>query len=149
MKFKAFRERSLIMGVVLAAQSLQSWTRRNFQDESGLSFLGCLILIALYFEEEKGGIGPSRLAHTLGFSRSRVSQELSALSRSGYIRRSICAASARAVNVTLSTAGERKATELVRAFSRLQSAVDVAVGERQAEVINRRLLSLHERLASN
>jgi DNA-binding MarR family transcriptional regulator len=144
MKFNSFRERSLIMGVVLAAQSLQAWARKSFKDESDLSFLGCLILIALYFEEEKRGIGPSRLAHTLGFSRSRTSQEISALTARGYIRRSINGQNARAVNVALTAGGERKASELIREFSRLQNMVDEAVGERQAEAINRRLLALHE-----
>jgi len=146
MKFKSFHDRSLIMGTILAAQSLQGWMKTNLKNTSGLSFLGSLILISLYFEENKKGISPSRLAQTLGYSKSRVSQEISFLNNEGYVRRNLSNSSARSIFVCLTSAGERKSSDLIKGFSRLQSLIDRVVGERQAESINKHLLLLRDHL---
>lgn len=141
MKLNRFRDRSLIMGVFLGTQALQSWYRENQPKNSSLSFLGNLILVALHFEGKSEKVGPSRLASSLGFSRSRISQELSRLVQAGLIRRSF-GSDARSLHVYLTQSGERQAGETIKTFTRLQNLVDRAIGERQAENINIQLLEL-------
>lgn len=144
MKLKRFRDRSLIMGTFLAAQSLQSWMKEELSADDSLGFLGALILLAIHFEDGKESVGPSRLSKTLGSSRSRVSQELSRLAKSGLVRRTISYGDARAVTVALTAAGERRAFELVKVFTRLQNLIDRALGEKNAEGVNASLLKLAE-----
>jgi DNA-binding MarR family transcriptional regulator len=148
MNLKRFVDRSLIMGTFLSAQSLQGWVQRQNTSESDISFLGSLILLALYFEDEFERIGPSRLAKTLGFSRSRVSQELSSLTEHGLVRRSLSERSGRSIIVSLTSQGKRKAVEIVKRFNSLQGLIDKALGEKQAEGINVCLLKLAEILRS-
>lgn len=142
MKLNHFRDRSLIMGAFLGAQALQNWMKEKQRGSSGLSFLGNLILAAIHFEGKSGRVGPSRLASTIGFSRSRVSQEISRLVACGLVRRTLESSDARSFSVLLTPSGERQAIETIKIFSRLQNLVDRAIGEKQAEAANIQLLEL-------
>lgn len=146
MRLKRFRDRSLIMGSFLVSQALHQWIKSNSEKANGLSFLGSLILVAIHFEDKAERTGPSRLARTLGFSRSRISQEISILAKLGLIKRSLDSLDARTIGVSLSSAGEKQALETIKRFTRLQSIVDRAVGEKAAEDINASLLRLAEHL---
>ncbi|RYZ91316.1 MAG: MarR family transcriptional regulator [Proteobacteria bacterium] len=142
MKFEAFRDRSLIMGLLLASQSVSQWLKREITEKSDLSVLGSLILTSIHFEGRNETTGPSRLSSTLGVSRSRISQELSALEGQGLIRRVINSESARSTSLLLTAAGEKKANELIKTYTRLQRMIDAKVGENHAEATNRTLLKL-------
>lgn len=152
MKLNRFRDRSLIMGVFLSTQSLQNWMKKNQRRDSSLSFLGNMILAALHFEGKSGRVGPSRLASSIGFSRSRVSQEISRLTVAGLIRRRLESSDARSFSIYLTPAGEQQAIDTVKVFSRLQTLVDRTIGEKEAETITMRLLELagvlHRKLPS-
>lgn len=147
MKFQAFRNRSLIMGSLLAAQALQSWLKKNSKDSS-LSFLGSLIILAVHFEGKEKKSGPSKLAASLGFSRSRVSQEISLLVTKGYARRGIVVESARSISISLTPLGEKKAMELIKLLTKLQNLIDQTVGENEAEKMNNSLIKLTGKIRS-
>lgn len=138
MKLNKFRDRSLIMGTFLAAQALQSW----INDRSSLSLLERLILVALHFEGKSERVGPTRLAAAIGFSRSRVSQEISSLVRAGLIKRNSVASDARLFSISLTTSGEMAALSAIKNFTKLQNLVDHSIGEKKAEVINSHLLKI-------
>lgn len=143
MKFSKFCDKSLIMGSFLSNHVIQSNLEKDLSVLK-MSFLGSLILLAIFFEDSKEKLGPSRLAATLGFSRSRISQEITLLQKKGLLSRSMSPSSARDIFLKQTAAGERKSQEIIRIFSRLQVLVDKAIGEKNAEVITADLMRVCE-----
>jgi len=131
------------MGSFIANQNIQSSLERSLS-QHGLNFLKSLILIGLYFEDSKDRLGPSRLASSLGFSRSRTSQEITSLNQAGFVVRTLSAQSGRSVNIRLTSAGEKKAQELIKIFSRIQQQIDRTLGESRAEELNADLIKMKD-----
>jgi DNA-binding MarR family transcriptional regulator len=60
----------------------------------------------------------------------------------GYLKRSIDPENARAIAVSLSALGERRAVEIVKTYARLQRLIDAIADEKRAEDANRSLLAV-------
>lgn len=140
MKLTKFLEKSIIAGLATAHIEVQSWLDRH--DAVEHSYLGCLILLSLYFENNSDQIGPARMAKYFGYSRARVSQVLTNLENKGLILRTLSSKSARNTLIRLTAQGEKRAGDLVKTFSRLQSLIDEKIGESQAEIITKKLNEL-------
>jgi DNA-binding MarR family transcriptional regulator len=145
-KLTQFLNHSIIAGVASAHSEIQNWLSRRTKPD--VSYLGSLILLSLHFEHGDSVLGPSRMAKHFGFSRSRISQELTRLDRMGLIERSISKASARSISLRLSARGARAASELIRTFAQLQSFLDKKAGEKQAEDIAKSLNEISSQLRS-
>jgi DNA-binding MarR family transcriptional regulator len=145
MKIKEFTRKSLIAGVFVLNQRLQDKLLSRLRSQQ-LSYLGALVLVALYFER-KDAAGPSRLAATLGFSRSRISQEVSKLERLGLLRREIASLDSRSFRLKLSPKGEKSAVQVIRTFEDVQRRIDCALSEKGAELLTSRLLAASEILS--
>ncbi len=145
MKLTKFLDKSVIAGVAVAQLQIQNWFTQNKGAES---YLSNLILLSLYFEEDTEQLGPSRMAKYFGYSRGRVSQEISKLSKQGLISRALSLKSARNVNLKLSARGEKKAAEIIKKFSYLQNFIDKKIGESAAEDIAKKLNELAGHLRS-
>jgi DNA-binding MarR family transcriptional regulator len=129
------------MGCFLANQLIQDRIEAELS-KSKMNFLSALILLALYFENSEERLGPSRLANTLGFSRSRISQEVTSLQKKGLLSRKMADHSARETSLKLTSAGDRRTQEIIKSFSVIQSQIDKKIGEKTAEEINSHLLKL-------
>lgn len=130
MKLNRFIEQSLITNSYAVSAKIQAVLKEN--TSSDLSFLACLILLGLHYEEN-GDVGPSRMSADFGFPRSRVSQEITKLTKKGYLKRQILASNASRVVLKLTRSGSEEARALVKTFSQLQRKIDNAIGEKTAE----------------
>lgn len=148
MKLTKFLSASLISGAVKNGIEIQSWIDRN-QETANLSYLAKLIILSLHYESEPGGVGPAQMAHNFGYSRSRVSQEVTQLSKMGLVVRSLSKENARSVTLELSANGKKQAIEIVKSFSKLQRIIDAVLGEKEAEQIAMKLNRLSQALQGN
>lgn len=141
MEITEFTQKSLIAGTFILQQKLQEDLLRRLRQQN-FSYLGALILIALYFERKETPVGPSRLASALKFSRARVSQELSKLERAELIKRHLSTQDFRSLGIKLTAKGDKAALSLVKIFESVQQKVDSVLGERRAEQLNAELISV-------
>ncbi len=137
MKLTKFLDRSIIAAISTLQMELQKCLSNRIQSEG--HYLQALILLSLFFEKENSPLGPARMAKHFGYSRSRVSQEISKLAREGFVIRSLSTTNARNINLKLTSKGEKKSNEWIKVFSHLQNNFDKKLGERQAEDIASKL----------
>lgn len=142
MKFDKFREKSLVMGLLLSSQGMTAWLRKALASHDDVNVLGSLIIAGLYFENRKEPTGPTLLSKSLGVSKSRISQEITHLEALGFLRRSFRSSSARSIALSLTPAGEKKALQIIKIYSDLQRIIDSQITESKAEATNRTLLQL-------
>lgn len=146
MKFSNFLNKSIIAGVISTQTELENWMRH--QEPRGVSYIGSLILLSIYFEDESNKVGPARMAKHFGCSRGRISQEITKLTKAGLLKRSLSSESARNISLKLTNQGVRITLDLIKKYSRLQNVLDMTIGEKQAENITTKLNELSIKLRS-
>jgi hypothetical protein len=144
MSFRDFCADNLMFGTTLIAQSFQMKVKKGLSPDSHWSFIGSLILIALYVEGGVEGLRPSVLAKMIGLG-TRPHVETAVLVKLGYVRK-VQDKNARETILFLTSVGEKKALEMLTAYQKLQDWVNHSMGPEKARELNGDLISIHEML---
>ena len=132
MRIDAFLHESPMFAVSRAARRFEALAGQRLAEAdlglNGLSFLGGLVLAALFFEAPRT-VKPSQLAETFGTTRGTVSHCISSLEAKGLLQRRIDPEDARAYQLALKPQGRRCALRVIAAFDKLQKEFEGEIGK--------------------
>jgi DNA-binding MarR family transcriptional regulator len=122
--------RYLSSSPLFALEQAQRGFYQDFQDrlsEEALSSLQAWVLLAIYFERPIA-VPPSKLAETLGTTRSNLSHCVSSLEKRKLLRRQLNPNDSRSYHLSLRHEGAKLVLRLIRLFDRAQSGFEKQSG---------------------
>ncbi len=131
MRIESFLKQSPVFQISLTARRLDALLTRILRQEE-VTFSEALVLAAIFFEKKRG-VKPSELAATFHTTRGNMSQCISSLEAKGLVRRRIDPDDARAFQLTLLSAGKKRATRVVGILHLMQGQFEQIVGTKGLE----------------
>ncbi len=146
MKIKNFVEKSIVSSLYMVTGSFQKSLEIELE-KIGLNYIEALVLSALFFENDKENIGPTRLANVLGIKKARSSQALTKLQNLGYIRRELSETDSRRVKIVLEPIGRKVAMNVVKMFNKMEDRLENILGSAKSASIQKDLRKLAQSLS--
>jgi DNA-binding MarR family transcriptional regulator len=125
MKIHKFLSQSCLFVLYRGHASIVEPFQTRINNE-GVHLLQALVLTALFFDDRE--VRPSELAGVLKVSKSNLSHSLRSLEKKGWLKRGIHPRDARGYLFSLTAAGKKKATVLIKAFDTTEFEIERSVG---------------------
>lgn len=138
MRIESFLRESPVFQISRSARRLDGLLNRILRDEE-VTFLEALVLAAIFFEKKRG-IKPSELAETFHSTRGNVSHCVSSLEAKGLVRRRVDPEDARALHLTLQSAGRKRAVRVVGILDQMQTRFEQLSSRSDFEAMLRQML---------